>query len=104
MVHSRFLLMVLNRWTLDLIIVGTGVCPNTGFLIRQLTWTNRQRYFGQSIEWKRVCLESMLRAMSLQGPTAFGDKHVVCALWPTAVEEGKVAGANMAGVETVYTR
>lgn len=37
-----------------------------------------------------------------QGPTALGASHAVQALWTTAVEQGKVAGANMAGKEIVY--
>ena len=36
------------------------------------------------------------------GPTIFGDEHLIHALWPTAVEMGKVAGENMAGLSTVY--
>jgi NADPH-dependent 2,4-dienoyl-CoA reductase/sulfur reductase-like enzyme len=36
------------------------------------------------------------------GPTAFGEAHESHALWPTAVEHGKVAGAEMAGGRTAY--
>jgi NAD(P)H-nitrite reductase large subunit len=36
------------------------------------------------------------------GPSVFGEPHVGHALWPTAVEQGKVAGANLAGRECAY--
>ena len=31
------------------------------------------------------------------GPSVFGEAHAAHALWPTAVEQGRVAGANLAG-------
>jgi len=37
-----------------------------------------------------------------QGPSAFGTPHIIHALWTTAVEHGKIAGANMAGREVHY--
>ena len=37
------------------------------------------------------------------GPSVFGEAHVAHALWPTAVEQGRVAGANLAGRERVYS-
>jgi nitrite reductase (NADH) large subunit len=36
------------------------------------------------------------------GPDVFGEAHAAHALWPTAVEQGRVAGANLAGGERVY--
>ena len=37
-----------------------------------------------------------------RGPTAAGGPREIHALWPTAVEQGRVAGANLAGAGVVY--
>jgi NADPH-dependent 2,4-dienoyl-CoA reductase/sulfur reductase-like enzyme len=37
-----------------------------------------------------------------RGPTAFGETHQTHALWPTAVEHGRIAGANLAGQSIPY--
>ena len=37
-----------------------------------------------------------------RGPTSFGETHQTHALWPTAVEHGKIAGENLAGRRIPY--
>src|SRR5207244_12530237 len=37
-----------------------------------------------------------------QGPDLFGDKPAVHAIQPTAVDHGRIAGANMAGHDVRY--
>ncbi len=84
----------------DLIIVGTGVRPNIGFL--ENTSVNLDR--GILVDEKMETNVSGIYSAGdvAQGPTAFGEKHVIHALWPTAIEMGKIAGANMAGEERSY--
>ena len=36
-----------------------------------------------------------------RGPTATGGPREIHALWPTAVEQGRVAGANLAGAHVI---
>ena len=90
----------LDPLTVDLVIVGTGVRPNLGFLEGSRIKTNKGILVNNRMETN---LSGIYAAGDVaQGPTVFGDNHAICALWPTAVEEGKVAGANMAGVDTIY--
>lgn len=84
----------------DFIIVGAGVGANISFLE------------GSGVEYGRtVPVDPHLRTNvenvyaagdAAAGPSAFGDEHVTHALWPTAMEMGSVAGANMAGRNTTY--
>ena len=91
----------LEPQTFDLIIVGTGVCPNIAFLINSSLDIERGLLVNNKMETN---IPGIYAAGDVvQGPTAFGDEHVIHALWPTAVEEGKVAGANMAGEDIIYT-
>lgn len=84
----------------DLVIVGTGVRPNTGFLKNSRLETDR----GILVDEKMATnLPGIFAAGDVaQGPTTFGAAHEIHAFWPTAVEEGKVAGANMAGQQRCY--
>lgn len=79
----------------DFIIVGAGVKSNMKFIE------------GTGIIHEKAILVSKFMQTNIKGiyaagdvaagPTSFGDKHKTHALWPTAVEMGEVAGANMAG-------
>lgn len=84
----------------DLIIAGAGVAPNVGFLK------------GSGIELGRGIIVNDEMKTSAEGVYAAGDcaettdlltgKRVIHAIWPAAVEQGKVAGQNMAGVKAAY--
>lgn len=84
----------------DLIIVGTGVAPNVSFLQGSRVLMAR----GILVDRKMQTNVTGIFAAGdvVQGPTAFGECHVSHALWPTAVEQGKIAGANLAGQEVYY--
>ena len=84
----------------DFVIVGTGVRPNVGFLEGSGIVTDR----GIPVDGHmRTNVEDVYASGDVAaGPTIFGDVHLIHALWPTAVEMGKVAGENMAGLSTVY--
>ncbi len=86
--------------TADFMIVGTGVRSNLQFMD------------DTGIEYERAILVDEHMQTNLEGiysagdvaagPTTFGDKHLTHALWPTAVEMGEVAGANLAGKKISY--
>jgi NADPH-dependent 2,4-dienoyl-CoA reductase/sulfur reductase-like enzyme len=88
----------------DLVVIGAGVRANLEFLE------------GTSVAvapgGAGILVDEHLRSSvpdiyaagdAALGPSVFGEPHVAQALWPTAVEQGKVAGANLAGHECVYT-
>ncbi|MRI34432.1 NAD(P)/FAD-dependent oxidoreductase [Endozoicomonas sp. OPT23] len=84
----------------DFIIVGTGVKPNTSFLEETDIDIDRgicvNRYMQTSVD------DVYAAGDVAGGPTAFGDQHQIHALWPTAIEMGKVAGMNILGKQFVY--
>lgn len=79
----------------DFIIVGTGVRPNTEFLEGSGVEVGR----GIPVnEYMETNVKDIYAAGDVAaGPTTFGDEHLIHALWPTAIEMGKVAAYNMAG-------
>lgn len=82
------------------LIVGTGVRPNTGWLEGSGVALAR----GIPVD---ACMQTSLPGIYAagdvaEGPTVFGDRHLIHALWPTAIEMGKTAGRSMAGVECPY--
>lgn len=84
----------------DFVIVGTGVRPNVAFLEESGVVVERgipvDEYMQTNI------LDVYAAGDVAAGPTVFGDAHMIHALWPTAVEMGKVAGCAMAGHPFAY--
>ena len=84
----------------DLIIVGAGVRGNTEFLEGSPVRVDR----GILVDEYMQTSEPGIYAAGdvARGPTAFGETHQTHALWPTAVEHGRIAGANLAGKRLPY--
>jgi len=84
----------------DLAVIGKGVLPATGFLA------------GSGVEVDLGVLVDDRLATSAPDVFAAGDvaEHIdvarqrrwVNAIWPEAAEQGRIAGLNMAGVQTRY--
>ena len=84
----------------DLVIVGTGVKPDLGVVDNTPVLAERGILVNAAMETN---IPGIYAAGDVaQGPTVFGEKHEVTPLWVTAVEQGKIAGANMAGQDFVY--
>lgn len=84
----------------DVILVGAGVKPNTEFL----AGSGIQVEKGIPVNRKMQTNDPDIYAAGdvAAGPTVFGEEHVLHSLWPTAVEMGRVAGGQMAGVDLPY--
>ena len=84
----------------DFIVVGAGVGANIRFL------EGSGVEYGRTIPVDRHMRTNVANVYAAgdaaAGPSAFGDEHVTHALWPTAMEMGGVAGANMAGRNVEY--
>src|SRR3990170_2556271 len=84
----------------DMIVCGAGVRPNVDFLV------------GSGIEVARGVLVNERQETSAPDVYAAGDcaegfdflsgERAVHAIWPTAIDQGRVAGANMAGDSRTY--
>jgi NAD(P)H-nitrite reductase large subunit len=84
----------------DVVILSTGIRPNTGFLDGS----------GVTVE-QGILVDDHLRTTVphvyaagdvAQGPDLCTGEQRVHAIWPTAVDHGRVAARNMAGAETRY--
>ncbi len=84
----------------DMIVCGTGVRPNVDFLK------------GSGIEIASGVLTNERQETNLPDVYAAGDcaegfdfltgERAIHAIWPTAIDQGRVAGANMAGDSQTY--
>jgi NAD(P)H-nitrite reductase large subunit len=84
----------------DFIVVGTGVRANIALVNGTDIKTDRGILVDEFME---TSVKDVYSAGDVaQGPTTFGDKHVIHALWPTAIEMGKIAGNNLAGKPFPY--
>ena len=89
-----------RRHDADMIVCGTGVRPNVDFLK------------DAGLEAARGVLTNERQETNLPGVYAAGDcaegfdfltgERAVHAIWPTAIDQGRVAGANMAGDSQTY--
>ncbi|MBA7667333.1 NADH-dependent phenylglyoxylate dehydrogenase subunit epsilon [subsurface metagenome] len=85
----------------DFMVVATGVRPNVQFLLESSVEIEDGILVNNRMETN---VEGIYAAGDVAcGPSVFGEDHVVHALWTTAVEHGKIAGANMAGRNKEYT-
>lgn len=85
----------------DAIIVAVGARPNTDFLQGSGLEIDGGILVNAKMETN---LPGIYAAGDItRGLSAFGEPDVNHALWSTAVEGGKIAGANMAGQNRVYT-
>jgi len=84
----------------DRIIIAAGVRPNTGFVDPDRIETDIGILVNDRME---TSVSDIYAAGDVaQGPLAFGGPCGVQALWTTAVEHGRIAGANMAGRKMSY--
>jgi NAD(P)H-nitrite reductase large subunit len=84
----------------DFIFAGKGVTPNIGFLKGSRIKTHNGILVNDHVETN---VDGVYAAGDVaQAPDFFSDEKVNYGLWPSAVEQGKIAGKNMAGVKALY--
>lgn len=89
-----------RAFCVDAIIVAAGVRPNIEFLDKNCIETDSGILVNDRMQ---TTLPDIYAAGDVaQGPTAGSYGRSVHALWTTAVEHGRIAGANMAGKEVSY--
>jgi NAD(P)H-nitrite reductase large subunit len=97
--RKRFALANGQHLEADLVIIATGIRPNTdlvngsGILLDQGILVNERMQTNFPFVYAAGDVA--------QGPDLLGDKSVVHAIQPTAVDHGRIAGANMAG-QTIH--
>lgn len=90
----------LDSLAVDLVIVGTGVRPNDHLLPHAVEPGTRGILVNERME---TVVDGVFAAGDVvRGPVFDSRPPQIHALWPTAVEHGRVAGANMAGGDAAY--
>ncbi len=84
----------------DLVIIGIGVTPNTEFL----NLAGLSNPYGLTVDPQlRTAREDIFAAGDCVQPfDRLSGEKTYFAIWPAAVEQGRLAGANMAGHERQY--
>lgn len=89
-----------KRTACDMVVLGIGVIPNTEFLKGSRIKTN----FGVLVDdYMRTSVKDIYAAGDIvEAEDKVRGTKRVNAIWPNAVEQGKIAGYNIAGVEKEY--
>ena len=86
--------------SVDVVIVATGASPNDHLLPECLEPGQPGIPVAATME---TMVDGVFAAGDVtRGPTSAGGPKEIHALWPTAVEQGRVAGANLAGASLAY--
>ena len=99
---GKFVLHFKDKNTLkaDVIIVGTGVQPNVDFLAGTKIRIDAGIVVDDHME---TSIPGVYAAGDVaQIPSTFGGDPVVHALWPTAIETGRIAGSSLCSEQTPY--
>ncbi|HUL31567.1 MAG TPA: FAD-dependent oxidoreductase [Thermodesulfobacteriota bacterium] len=84
----------------DFVFAGKGVKPNVGFLRSGRIKIQNGIVANESLGTN---VEGIYAAGDVaQAPDFFSDKKVNYGLWPSAVEQGEIAGKNMSGLHEKY--
>jgi NAD(P)H-nitrite reductase large subunit len=86
--------------SVNLVILSTGIKPNVGFLNGSGVRVDQGVLVDPHMQSN---LPGIYAAGDVaQGPNLFGGPPVIHAIQPTAVDHGRIAGANMAGRDCTY--
>src|SRR5262249_32286049 len=89
-----------TAFDVDLIVVATGIRPNLDAVQGSGIATDQAILVNDRLQTNFPFIYAA--GDVAQGPDLLGDKPAVHAIQPTAVDHGRVAGANMAGHEVRY--
>jgi NADPH-dependent 2,4-dienoyl-CoA reductase/sulfur reductase-like enzyme len=88
-----------DSYEADVVIVATGVRPNDGLLPAAVSTQGAGLAVTATMETK---LPGVFAAGDVAHAPIWGGTSGVLALWPVAVAQGRVAGANLAGAGIEY--
>ncbi len=88
-----------DTYQADIVIVATGVLPNDGLLPEAVSAQGPGLEVAPTME---TAVADVFAAGDVARAPMSGGEAGVLALWPVAVAQGRVAGANLAGAGLVY--
>jgi NAD(P)H-nitrite reductase large subunit len=84
----------------DVVIVATGIRPNLDLVLESEIKSDQGILVNDRMQTNFPFIYAA--GDVAQGPDLYGDKPAVHAIQPTAVDHGRIAGANMAGQKVHY--
>jgi len=88
-----------DTYEADIVIVATGVLPNDGLLAEAVSTRGPGLEVAATME---TAVADVFAAGDVARAPMWGGAAGVLALWPVAVAQGRVAGANLAGAGLTY--
>ncbi|MCX6373621.1 MAG: FAD-dependent oxidoreductase [Actinobacteria bacterium] len=88
-----------DTYEADIVIVATGVLPNDGLLAEAVSTRGPGLEVAATME---TAVADVFAAGDVARAPMWGGAAGVLALWPVAVAQGRVAGANLAGAGLDY--
>lgn len=89
-----------DTFTVDLAVVATGVRPNVGYLQNGTVSLNKGVLVNEYLQTNHP---DIYAAGDVAETKDFlSDERSIYAIWPTAIDQGRAAGANMAGKKLAY--
>jgi nitrite reductase (NADH) large subunit len=89
-----------EQFTLDAAVVATGVRPNVGWVKNSACATNKGVLVNEFLQTNYPDIYAAGDVAEVKDFLA--DERSLHAIWPTAIDQGRVAGANMAGAHVPY--
>ena len=90
-----------ERVLADFVFAGKGIRPNTGFLQESGVEARSGILVDRHLE---TSIEGIYAAGDVaRAPDFFSGEQVNYGLWPSAVEQGEIAGKNLAGAKEAYS-
>lgn len=89
-----------DAFDVDMAVVATGVKPSLHCLQNAAIDVNKGVLVNEYLQSSRA--DVYAAGDVAETPDFLSDERSIYAIWPTAVEQGRVAGANMAGAGQAY--
>jgi len=89
-----------ERFPVDMVVVATGVKPNLSCLGDGAVATGRGVVVNQFLQTSRPDIYAA--GDVAESKDFLSDERAVHAIWPTAIDQGRAAGANMSGARVAY--
>ena len=99
--HASGVRLTDNDVDCDLVVMGIGVRPNVEFLKGSEVKVNRGVVVDDKMQTTATDVYAAGDIVETIDPLL--GKSRIAAIWPNAIEQGRVAGRNMAGVGTRYS-
>ena len=89
-----------KQFTVDMAVVATGVRPNVKCISSGACATNKGVLVNEFLQTSHPDIYAA--GDVAEAKDFLSDERSIHAIWPTAIDQGRAAGANMAGAHVLY--